>query len=106
MFLQYIALLRKAPSLRRRLRSAHEALASGFPLGEDLWLEWINDELETFSHHSTAAAAAAEGHEGGDGAAPGRALKRLAACTAYILELLARSTQDYLSPSLWAMRLE
>lgn len=46
---QYINLLRQA-RLRTRLRSAHERMASLFPLTEQLWLDWINDELEMVGH--------------------------------------------------------
>lgn len=44
-WLQYIKLLRDA-KLRARLRTAHEAMAELFPLNEQQWLDWINDELE------------------------------------------------------------
>ncbi len=28
-----------------QLREAHEHMAAHFPLSEQLWLEWVNDEL-------------------------------------------------------------
>eukprot|EP00798_Chlamydomonas_sp_ICE-L_P021550 gene21550-28543_t len=43
--IEYIALLRKC-RLRERLCEAHEKMADHFPLSEQLWTEWVNDELK------------------------------------------------------------
>lgn len=44
--LQFIKLLREL-KLRVKLRGAHERMAAQFPLTDELWLEWVADELET-----------------------------------------------------------
>lgn len=69
---QYIGLLRQA-RLKARLRSAHERMADLFPLSEQLWLDWVNDELEQVP-----------GKGGGRRAWGGRAGQRVlrAACSA------------------------
>lgn len=40
---QYITLLRKA-KLRERLKAARRAMQELFPLTEQLWVEWLDDE--------------------------------------------------------------
>ncbi|EFJ45259.1 hypothetical protein VOLCADRAFT_118442 [Volvox carteri f. nagariensis] len=78
--LEYIALLRTAPGLRKRLRDAHEDLAARFPLSEELWLAWINDELSAVSGPEDLA---------------------------WLLGLLRRAaTRDYLAPAVWELYLE
>ncbi|KAG2433859.1 hypothetical protein HXX76_008213 [Chlamydomonas incerta] len=78
--LEYIALLRSTPGLKARLHDAHEALAAKFPLSEELWLAWVNDEL-----------AAVNGPED----------------VASLLSLLRRAaTSDYLAPGVWDLYLE
>ena len=42
--MQYVELLRKC-GLGAQLRTAHERMADLFPLSEQLWMEWVNDEL-------------------------------------------------------------
>ncbi|KAJ3295545.1 Splicing factor [Borealophlyctis nickersoniae] len=69
----YISALRRAADLEK-LRAAREAMAGVFPLSEDLWMEWIQDEKEI--------AATANEKES-------------------ILELFERATADYLSIKLW-----
>ncbi|GLC34775.1 hypothetical protein PLESTB_001162500 [Pleodorina starrii] len=78
--LEYISLLRNTPGLRARLHDAHKALAARFPLSEELWLAWINDELASVS--------------GPDDVAALLALVRQAA------------TRDYLAPAVWGLYLE
>ncbi|KAL6765001.1 hypothetical protein V8C86DRAFT_2467165 [Haematococcus lacustris] len=70
---QYVTLLRQL-KLRARLRAAHEAMASLFPLTEQLWLDWVNDELEQVKGEEEVA---------------------------YICTLFRRATQDYLSIDVW-----
>jgi hypothetical protein len=45
---QYVELLRKC-GLTTQLRAAHERMAALFPLSEQLWMEWVNDELAQVS---------------------------------------------------------
>jgi hypothetical protein len=72
---QYIMLLRNMRGVRTRLREAYEAFAGQFPLSEELWLMWADDELK-----------AAEGAEG----------------AAEVLALLQRAAKaDYLVPAVW-----
>lgn len=54
-------------------------MATRFPLSEQLWLDWVNDELE----HVTSAED-----------------------FAYIKNLFQRAVEDYLSIELWAQYLE
>lgn len=75
---QYLELLRKC-QLHARLRAAHERMASIFPLSENLWTEWVNDELSQV--------------KGPDD------VQR-------ILALFERATKDYLSVTLWCSYLE
>ena len=42
--LQYVNLLRKC-KLRGKLRTAREAMQQQYPLTEQLWLEWLQDEV-------------------------------------------------------------
>ncbi len=41
---QYINLLREL-KLNVKLREAHEKMAAKFPLTDQLWQEWVEDEL-------------------------------------------------------------
>jgi hypothetical protein len=75
---QYIEVLRKC-KLNVQLQSAHERMGSLFPLSEQLWTEWVNDEL-----------AQVQGPED---------VQR-------IQGLFDRATQDYLSVGLWCSYLE
>ena len=75
---QYVTLLRKC-GLRERLREGHERMASLFPLSEQLWSDWVNDEL-----------AQVQGHED---------VHRIQA-------LFARAVQDYFSINIWVSYLE
>ncbi|KAG2484382.1 hypothetical protein HYH03_016798 [Edaphochlamys debaryana] len=78
--LEYIELLRSTPGLRTRLRDAHEALAAAFPLSEELWMGWINDELSSVSGPEDVA---------------------------WVLQLMKRAaTRDYVSPAIWELLLE
>ena len=70
--MQYINLLRKC-KMRERLRLAREAMHSRFPFSENLWLEWLQDELRQDAEHSR------------------------------IRYLFEKATQDYLSTKVWAM---
>lgn len=45
-FLQYIGVLRKC-KLRERLRTAREAMHEHYPLTEQLWLDWLQDEIDS-----------------------------------------------------------
>lgn len=49
--MQFIALLRKN-KLRQRLRAARQHLHELFPMSEQLWLDWVNDELEAVKDSS------------------------------------------------------
>ena len=42
--MQYISLLRKN-QMKSRVRSARQAMQTIFPLSQELWLEWLDDEL-------------------------------------------------------------
>ncbi|KAG2446465.1 hypothetical protein HYH02_008457 [Chlamydomonas schloesseri] len=78
--LEYITLLRSTPGLRTRLHDAHEALAAKFPLSEELWLAWVNDELAAVNGPDDVAG---------------------------LLSLLRRAaTRDYLAPGVWDLYLE
>ncbi|KAF9290597.1 Squamous cell carcinoma antigen recognized by T-cells 3 [Mortierella alpina] len=70
---QLITLLKSADMLEE-LRAAREAMNAVFPLSEDLWLEWIEDE-------SNMAASEEE--------------------KKHILELYRRATSEYLSIKIW-----
>ena len=76
--MQYVELLRKC-NLTTQLRAAHERMAGLFPLSEQLWTEWVNDEL-----------AAVEGSED----------------IARIQVLFDRATKDYFSVAIWCSYLE
>jgi squamous cell carcinoma antigen recognized by T-cells 3 len=41
---QYIAVLRKG-KLKERLKAARRAMQERFPLTEQLWTEWLDDEV-------------------------------------------------------------
>ena len=71
--LQYIGLLRKC-NLRQKLRIAREAMHEHYPLTEQLWLEWIQDEM---------------------GSADSVATKK------QIDQLFQKAVQDYLSVPIW-----
>lgn len=70
---QYIGLLRKC-KMKARLAMARRAMHSKFPLSEDLWMQWLDDEIQT------------------SGAAER---------TNSIEELFGMAVQDYLSISIW-----
>lgn len=54
---QYVTLLRRC-RLRGRMRDAREALASRFPLSEQLWREWVEDEIDAAERCERPARAA------------------------------------------------
>ncbi len=76
--LQYIEVLRKC-KLNVQLRSAHERMSGLFPLSEQLWMEWVNDEL---------------------------AQVQSAEDIARVQGLFDQAVQDYLSVGLWCSYLE
>lgn len=43
---QYIGVLRKC-KLREKLKTAREAMNKHYPLTEQLWLEWLQDETSS-----------------------------------------------------------
>lgn len=75
---QYIEVLRRC-KLHARLRAAHEAMSALFPLSEQLWTEWVNDELAQVSS--------------------GEDIQRIEA-------LFEKATKDYMSVNLWCSYLE
>ncbi|KAF5828241.1 hypothetical protein DUNSADRAFT_17991 [Dunaliella salina] len=75
--IEYIGLLRQA-KLRARLRSAYERMASLFPMTEQLWLDWVNDELEQVRSEED--------------------IDR-------IQHIFQQATQDYLSTNIWSQYL-
>ena len=76
--LSLIHILRRC-GMRERLREARRAMRSRFPLTEEIWTEWIDDEI---------------GH-----AEQQDDVER-------VVELLKSAQQDYLSVSLWIRYLE
>lgn len=76
--LQYIGVLRKC-KLREKLRTAREAMHEHYPLTEQLWLEWLQDE--TSSAHSAAS-------------------------KKQIDQLFQKAVQDYLSVPIWQAYIE
>ncbi|KAF9367848.1 hypothetical protein CPB97_005256, partial [Podila verticillata] len=70
---QLIALFKSA-GMFEELRAAREAMSAVFPLSEELWLQWINDE-------SNMAASEDEKE--------------------HVLNLYERATTDYLSIAIW-----
>lgn len=75
-WLQYITVLRKN-NMRARLKEARRAMQERFPLGERLWLDWLEDEC-------------AEKRKDVDA----------------ILELFELAVRDYLSVQLWTIYLQ
>jgi hypothetical protein len=75
---QYIELLRRV-RLKARLRAARERMAAAFPLNEEQWRAWIDDEVAGL---------------------------RSADDVARVRGLYARAVKDYLSVELWASYLE
>ena len=51
--LQYVQLLRKL-KMNSKLRTARQSMQQLYPLTEELWLEWLNDE--TIAKSATAVA--------------------------------------------------
>lgn len=76
--LQYIGVLRKC-KLRERLRTARESMHEHYPLTEQLWLEWLKDEIDS------AGSAASKGHTE---------------------QLFQKAVQDYLSVPIWKAYME
>ena len=76
--LQYIGVLRKC-KLRERLRTAREAMHEHYPLTEQLWLEWLQDE--------TGSADSSAGKEQTE-------------------QLFQKAVQDYLSVPIWKAYME
>ncbi|KAI9024089.1 hypothetical protein DFJ74DRAFT_667240 [Hyaloraphidium curvatum] len=76
--LSAIRSLRAAHPRSKELRLAREDMAASFPLSEELWEEWIEDENY-------------------EGAAANQ--KR------FVLDLCGRAVQDYLSPKLYALHI-
>ncbi len=68
--LAYVALLRRE-GYRPKIRSARERMAQCFPLTEELWLAWIQDEEKVATDE--------EGH-------------------VRVVDLYLRATKDYLCP--------
>ena len=64
------------------LRCGREFFAANFPLTEDLWLEWIEDEKKLI-----------EGNEGSEDAE--EEMKTM------VEPLFERGVKDYLAPKLW-----
>lgn len=75
---QYIGVLRKC-KLRERLRTARESMHEHYPLTEQLWLEWLKDEIDS------AGSAASKGHTE---------------------QLFQKAVQDYLSVPIWKAYME
>ncbi|GAX74832.1 hypothetical protein CEUSTIGMA_g2278.t1 [Chlamydomonas eustigma] len=76
--IKYIELLRTS-NLRVQLRAAHERMSTLFPLSEQLWMEWVNDEL-----------------------AQVESLEDILR----IQNLFQKATQDYFSVNLWCSYIE
>lgn len=51
LLLQYISHVRRC-GLQAKLKDAREAMHSLFPLGEGIWLEWLQDEVAAFESGS------------------------------------------------------
>ncbi|KAL4457863.1 hypothetical protein ABPG75_012728 [Micractinium tetrahymenae] len=75
---QYIEVLRRC-KMGARLREAWQAMHAAFPLTEQLWFDWLSDEIEGISEAEDVAR---------------------------ILALMGEAVKDYLSVSLWAQYLE
>lgn len=76
--LQYIRVLRKC-KLREKLRAARKAMQEHYPLTEQLWLEWLQDEI------SSAESATSKKQ---------------------IDQLFQKAVQDYLSVPIWKAYIE
>ena len=76
--LQYIRVLRKC-KLREKLRAAREAMHKHYPMTEQLWLEWLQDEM--ISSESAAS-------------------------KKQIDQLFQKAVQDYLSVPIWKAYIE
>ncbi|KAL4424967.1 hypothetical protein ABPG77_002852 [Micractinium sp. CCAP 211/92] len=75
---QYIEVLRRC-KMGARLREARQAMHAAFPLTEQLWFDWLSDEIEVISDADDVAR---------------------------VLALMEEAVQDYLSVPLWAQYLE
>lgn len=71
--MQYIGVLRKC-KLREKLRIAREAMHEQYPLTEQLWLNWIQDEMSSADN---------------------------VASKKQIDQLFQKAVQDYLSVPIW-----
>lgn len=75
---QYVALLRKC-KLHARAREARQAMHKLFPLNEQLWIEWIEDEMEAVKSPADLE---------------------------HISHLYAAAVKDYLSVNIWSAYLQ
>jgi len=104
---QYVALLRRC-KLRSRLRGACEAQAALFPLTEQQWRDWIDDEI------AAAERCVMKAHEARcwlstRGACPNPRVPccaRSAEDVDLVEALYERAVRDYLSVPLWASFIE
>lgn len=76
--LQYVNLLRQC-KLREKLRTARESMQERYPLTEQLWLEWLQDEI---------------------------ALANNTAAQEQVEQLFQKAVKDYLSVPIWKAYIE
>ncbi|KAJ3267267.1 Splicing factor [Chytriomyces hyalinus] len=87
---RYISLLKAlGPAMADELRQARQSMHSIFPLSEDLWLEWLQAEIDSF-----------------DELRPGTDSESVQTLGRAILELFELAVQDYLSIPIWKRYLE
>ena len=77
-YVQFIDVLRRC-KMKERLREARRAMQARYPLSEELWLDWITDELDNISSEEDIPK---------------------------IEALLEEAHKDYLSITLWLQHLE
>jgi hypothetical protein len=113
---QYVALLRRC-KLRGRLREACEAQAALFPLTEQQWRDWIDDEIAAAERCFATARMLLLSAAQGPAIAVAVPRKRIPnpgrchrGCSAEDVDrveaLYERSVRDYLSVPLWASFIE
>lgn len=76
--LQYVNILRQC-KLREKLRTARESMQERYPLTEQLWLEWLQDEI---------------------------ALANNTAAQEQVEQLFQKAVKDYLSVPIWKAYIE
>ncbi|KAI9342815.1 hypothetical protein BDR26DRAFT_858805 [Obelidium mucronatum] len=96
--LNYVKLLRNDTNGNPSdLRAARQAMHSLFPLSEDLWIEWLDDELAVFSNFVASSSSLPSSSSSPEE----NSVVDVQEKGLFLLDLFNLAVQDYLSIPLW-----